>query len=69
MILADQVVDTTQEEGYLMEDYEIDQMILNVAVSLDGSWKNRGLMSHHCVVAAISKDSEEVLDMTFQPRY
>ena len=39
--------------------------IVDVAVTFDGSWKNRGLKSHHCFVSAISVDTGRVIDYTY----
>ena len=43
----------------------IDSLTVDVAVSFDGSWKDRGFTSHHGVVAAISIDTGEVLDVEY----
>ena len=39
--------------------------IVDVAVTFDGSWKNRGLKSHHCFVSAISVDTGRVIDYVY----
>ena len=39
--------------------------IVDVAVTVDGSWKNRGLKSHHCFVSATSVDTGRVIDNTY----
>ncbi|XP_072017400.1 uncharacterized protein [Amphiura filiformis] len=46
-------------------DSFIDSLTVDVAVSFDGSWKNRGFSSHHCIVAAIAQETGEILDAEY----
>ena len=48
-----------------MSDKDLDDLVLDCAASFYGTWKNRGLLSHHCVVLATSVNTEEILDIEY----
>ena len=48
---------------------KLDEMVFDIAVSVDGSWKNRGFKSHHGVVTVVSADSGEILDTEYLCNY
>ena len=52
-------------EYEILEDDELDNITVDCAVSCDGTWKNRGRSSHHCVASVISVDTGEVLDAEY----
>ena len=53
------------KSGEDIDDNKLGSLTVDVTVSFDGSWKNRGYSSHHCVVAAISQDTGEILDVEY----
>ena len=64
-LLREGLVPGTSPEDYLKTDSYIDNLSVDVAVSFDGSWKDRGYSSHHGVVAAISQHSGAILDVEY----
>ena len=48
-----------------MSDDDLDELVQDCAASFDGTWKNRELLSHRCIVSAISVDTGEVLDVEY----
>lgn len=47
------------------DDEELDGLTVDCSVSCDGTWKNRGHESHHCVSSIISVDTGELLDSEY----
>ena len=45
-----------------LEDDDLDAITVNCTVSCDGTWKNRGHESHHCITPVINNGTGEVLD-------
>ena len=63
LIVEDMVPGVSPES--ILDDEAIDDMVVDCAASFDGTWKNRGMTSHHCVVSAISMDTGEILDVEY----
>jgi len=44
---------------------ELDSSTIEIQASFDGTYKNRGLSSKHCIVTAISTETGDVLDTEY----
>ena len=64
LLIAEGKVEGVHPEEDLQED-DLDATTVNCTVSCDGTWKNRGFESHHCVTSVISIDTGEVLDSEY----
>ena len=68
-LISEAMVEGVPPEDCYKSDSYIDNLVVDVAVSFDGSWKDRGHSSHHGVVAAISQYNGEVLDVEYLNNY
>lgn len=55
-------MDVALEQAEILTDEQLHDILVDIPVSVDGSWLTRGKQSRHGFVTVISVDTGDVLD-------